>query len=163
MFAPRSERRVSFSSWFGLGVLLCALACDGERPPERIGFCEQLYTSFDIINADRSASIAAVEIGSESPCMVSPGSCGARSNTDAAATACERVKMYAHRTGTCTLTVTSVSGQKVTAQIDLYLEPSDQKCRDGVGRIVPDIPFLRADRPTVTIQFPAPDAGADGP
>jgi hypothetical protein len=155
-----SERRASFSSPVGIALLLSAIACDGEKTDEWIGVCEKLFTSFEVIDGDRRAGIAAVE--STGPCMVLPGSCGARMSTDAA-TACERVTLYANRIGTCTLTVTSVSGQKVSAQIDLYLEPGDQKCRDGVGRIVPDVPRLRPDRPAVTIRFPAPDAGADGP
>src|SRR5687768_8719935 len=123
MLAPPSERRASLSSQKGIVILLCTVACDAAQPPEWIGLCEQLYTSFDVIDGDRSASIAAVE--TTTPCMVSPGSCSARMSTDAAA--CERVSVYAHRTGTCTLTVTSVSGQKVKAQIDIVSEVTDQK------------------------------------
>jgi hypothetical protein len=161
MFAPPSARRARVSSPIGIALLLSAVACDGEETDGWIGVCEQLYTSFDVIDGDRRASIAAVE--TTGPCMVSPGSCAAHMSTDAgAATACERVTLYAHSAGSCTLTVTSVSGQKVSAQIDLHLEPGDQKCRDGVGRIVPDVPFLRPDRPAVTIRFPVPDAGAGG-
>jgi hypothetical protein len=116
MLASPSERRASLSSQIGIVILLCTAACDGEKPAEWIGVCEQLYTSFDVIDGDRSASIAAVE--TTTPCMVSPGSCIARTSTDAGAvTACQRVNVFARGTGTCTLTVTSVSGQKVTAQI----------------------------------------------
>jgi hypothetical protein len=158
VFSLRSEWRAWFLARIGIVGLLTTLGCEGEKP-DRVGICEQLSTSFDVITADRSASIAAVD--TESPCTLSPSSCTVHMNADASATtACEQVTVRARSAGSCTLTITSVWGEKVRARVDIRLEITDGKCRDDIGRIVANVPILVPDRPAVVVHFARPGADA---
>jgi hypothetical protein len=58
--------------------------------------------------------------------------------------------------------ITSVTGQRVCTRIEISRTISERSCRDDIGRVHMNVPFLSANLMVVPVQFGPPDASADG-
>ncbi len=84
---------------------------------------------------------------------------GPSAGSDGGNAGCASVLITANSEGSCGVRITSLSGEQLCAAIEIVRMVSNTSCRDYYGRVHPDVPFLRASPPELTVRFGAADAG----
>jgi hypothetical protein len=125
-----------------------------DGPGPIVGACEMQMANLYIRTADGTASIASA---TPTGCTLSMQGCvPGEAGDGGAAAACSQITLLAGTAGTCSVALTSTTGQHATVSAMLNSKPSGLRCTGADGKVV-DVPTLSFEPSFISASF-----GADG-